>query len=69
MTVNFAKLITETQCLTSIEGGTSLEDIKLLHLLPSFEKLMDKVATDTFNAKLTETHIYRYKITVHAQKR
>lgn len=69
MEVNFAKLISEKECLQSISNDPSLEELEKVYLDPVFKKLMKTVAADICNAKLKDDHFYRFKIIVHAQKR
>lgn len=69
MKVNFAKLISEKECISLIPGILSEEEIKNNFLFSIFDKLMENLSQDIHNAKLENPHIFRFEVRVHAQEK
>ena len=62
-----AKLISECDALIAVTGSEDIECLENAMLLPSFNKLMAKVACDLHDARLKNRHIVRIKVQVHAE--
>lgn len=66
--INFAKLISEKECLSLINPNISEQDIKDIFLNRVFGDLINLLSKDIFNAKLNSAHLYRFEVRVHAQE-